>query len=57
METITGCKICGFPMEYRPNLYVENGICGACINAKAKNILTLKQGRSGLQSIWSRADN
>lgn len=42
METITGCKICGFPMEYRPNLYVENGICGACINAKAKKHIDFK---------------
>lgn len=36
MKTITGCKVCGFPMEYRPNLFVENGVCGACINAESK---------------------
>ena len=36
MNAIKGYEICGFPMEYRHNPYQKNGICGACINAKAK---------------------
>lgn len=36
MQTLQGCQKCGFPIEYRPNLYSENGVCGACINAELK---------------------
>ncbi|WP_104699990.1 hypothetical protein [Helicobacter marmotae] len=50
MNTIKGCKICGFPIEYRPNLFCENGVCGACINAKAKQNIDFKARQEWLSA-------
>lgn len=48
MQTLQGCKICGFPIEYRPNLYSENGVCGACINMELKKSIDFQSRQKWL---------
>lgn len=43
-----GCKVCGFPLEYRPGLKHENGICLACINAEVKKTIDFKKRQEWL---------
>lgn len=45
---IKGCNICGFPIEYRPNLYSKNGTCGACLNLDIKKKIDFKSRQKWL---------
>lgn len=42
------CKRCGFPLGRRPNLYEENGVCGACINDDIKKNINFKERQKWL---------
>lgn len=57
MKTLLGCKVCGFPIEYRPNLYAQNGVCGACINAEAKKSIDFGARQQWLSQHLSNAKN
>ena len=52
---IKGCKLCGFPIEYRPNLYSDNGVCGACLNINIKKNIDFKSRQKWLTNYLTQA--
>lgn len=56
-EKILGCKVCGFPIEYRPNLYSKDGICGACLNLEIKKTINFQERQEWLNKHLAKTQN